>query len=120
MSLSNLKYYTTFMLFLMGSSFANFFLLAFLNSFLCDSSINKLFNFPSFPCYGSRYLAFVSISLIAILIYYPLALITFPYSSSIDRNLEIKYKSQYEVLYLQGKFLAIGIDIVFNPLTFKN
>lgn len=47
----NIKFYTTLMLFLMGNSFANFFLMAFLNSFICDDSIDKLFNFPNANCY---------------------------------------------------------------------
>ena len=48
--------------------------------------------------------------------YYPLSLITFPFSSFVDRGLQIKYKSEYEVLYIQTKFMIIGMGVMVTDL----
>lgn len=48
--------------------------------------------------------------------YYPISLITFPFSSFADRGLQIKYKSEYEVVYIQFKFMMIGASVLITSL----
>ena len=59
------------------------------------------------------------VSLMIMLFYYPLASMIFPFSAAIDRTLQIKYKSEYEIVYLQSKFLVNGINVIFNQMNFQ-
>jgi hypothetical protein len=87
LSFTNLRFYTTFMLFLMGSSFSNLFIMGSINSYICDESTNTLFNFPDNECYTNLHIAEMCISLLILVSYYPLALLIFPFSAAIDRTL---------------------------------
>ncbi len=102
----------------MGSSFSNVFIMASLNSYMCEETTLTLWNFPGNQCYTTVHLIEMFGSLLILLTYYPLASLIFPFSSAIDSTLEIKYKAEYEIVYLQSKFLVNGINVVFNQLEF--
>ncbi len=75
------------MLFLFGSALANYVISIALNSFICDSSSGELFNFSGETCYNNLHYIYMVLSLLILLIYWPISLITFPFSTAIDRSL---------------------------------
>ncbi len=86
-SFTNVKYYTTFLLFLMGSSLSNLFIMTSLNAYMCDETTFTLWNFPDNECYSTLHVLEMFGSLLMLLSYYPLASLIFPFSSAIDRTL---------------------------------
>jgi hypothetical protein len=59
------------------------------------------------------------VALLILAVYWPLSAITFPFSTAMDRQLEIKYKSEFEIVYLQFKFLINGFNTLLNPYDFQ-
>jgi hypothetical protein len=86
-SLTSLKFYTTFLLFLMGSSLSNVFIMTSLNSYICEEHSSRLWNFPDNECYTMSHMGQMFGSLLMLLTYYPLASLIFPFSSAIDHTL---------------------------------
>lgn len=80
-----LKFYTTSILFLLGSGLANYIISIGLNSFLCGES--TLFNFTDTLCYGNTQYTYMLVSLLILVLYWPLSAITFPFSTAMDRSL---------------------------------
>jgi hypothetical protein len=119
LTLCDFKFYTTQLLFLLGSALANYIISIGLNSFLCDQSSGLLYNFSNVSCYTTTQYTYVFISLMILVIYWPLSAITFPFSTAMDRSLEIKYKSEFEIVYLQFKFLINGYNTLLNPFAFQ-
>jgi hypothetical protein len=95
LSLCNLKFFTTQFLFLLGSALANYIISIGLNSFMCNQSSLMLYNFSDVSCYTKTQYAYVFVSFLILIIYWPLSTITFPFSAAMDRSLEIKYKSEF-------------------------
>jgi hypothetical protein len=115
----NLKFYTTRILFLLGSGLANYIMSIGLNSFICSTNTGNLYNFSSTACYSNAQYVYMMLSLLMLVLYWPLSAITFPFSTAQDRNLEIKYKSEYEIIYQQFKFLINGYNTLLNPVSFQ-
>ena len=93
LAMCSLKFFTTQLLFLLGSAFANYIISIGLNSLICDQSTSNLFNFSSVKCYGQSQYSYAFVTLMILAVYWPLSAITFPFSTAMDRSLEIKYKS---------------------------
>lgn len=119
LAICSLKFFTTQLLFLLGSALANYIISIGLNSLICNQSNSTVFNFTSVTCYGQIQYVYVFVTLMILVVYWPLSAITFPFSTAMDRSLEIKYKSQFEIVYLQFKFLINGYNTLLNPYDFK-
>jgi hypothetical protein len=106
-------------MFMLGSGLANYVIAIGLNSWICDQSTDTLFNFSDVSCYTKTHYAYMLAGLMILVIYWPLSVITYPFNTAMDRNLEIKYKVEYEVLYLQVKFMINGFNTLLNPFPFQ-
>jgi hypothetical protein len=93
LAICSLKFFTTQLLFLLGSALANYIISISLNSLICNQSNSTVFNFTSVTCYGQIQYVYVFVTLMILVVYWPLSAITFPFSTAMDRSLEIKYKS---------------------------
>lgn len=93
LSICSIKFFATQLLFLLGSALANYIISIALNSLICDQTAQVLFNFTSEACYGQKHFVYMFAALMILVVYWPLSAITFPFSTAMDRSLEIKYKS---------------------------
>lgn len=119
LTLCHFKFYTIQLLFLLGSALANYIISIGLNSFLCDPATQQLLNFNGVDCFSTTQEVCLFASLLILVVYWPLSAITFPFSTAMDRSLEIKYKSEFEIVYLQFKFLINGCNTLLAPFVFR-
>lgn len=74
-------------MFLLGSGLANYVIAIGLNSWICDSSNETLFNFGEVTCSTKVHYGYMLVGLIILVIYWPLSVITYPFNTAMDRNL---------------------------------
>jgi len=106
----SLKFYTTRLLFVLGSSFTGLILNNSVNIFLCSSTDGTNYFAvadSTVECMSLSHISYMVASLLVVITYYPLAVVVFPYSSIIDRSKQIKYRAEFEVAYVQLK-LVVG------------
>lgn len=89
------KFWSKTVMFMMGSGLANYIIAIGLNSWICDQSRDSLFNFSDVSCYNKVHYGYMLGSLLILVVYWPLSVITYPFNTAMDRNLEIKYKVEY-------------------------
>jgi len=76
------KFYTKTVMFMLGSGLANYIIAIGLNSFICDSSTSVLYNFSDVDCYNKIHYGYMLISLLILVIYWPLSVITYPFNTA--------------------------------------
>jgi hypothetical protein len=69
-------------MFLLGSGLANYIIAIALNSFICDTSANTLYNFSNVDCYTKIHYGYMLMSLLMLVIYWPLSVITYPFNTA--------------------------------------
>lgn len=105
------------MLFVLGSSLTGLILNNSLSMYLCSSVGNGYVAIAdgTLECLSLTHVSYMIASLVVVLIYYPLAVVVFPYSSIIDRSKQIKYRAEFEVAYVQLK-LFVGAFLTLLSL----
>ncbi|CAD8059304.1 unnamed protein product [Paramecium sonneborni] len=90
----------------------------YIDAFICDYSEYPytLVRQPSVECMSDFHFLYISLAIIGCGIYYPLSTYLQPTFQFMDRSLDLKYKSNFVVLYIQAKLLILGSSSVFSNL----
>ena len=78
----SLKFYTKTVMFMLGSGLANYIIAIGLNSFICDSNSSTLYNFSNVDCHTKMHYGYMLMSLLVLVIYWPLSVITYPFNTA--------------------------------------
>ncbi|CAD8053184.1 unnamed protein product [Paramecium sonneborni] len=91
---------------------------SYIDAFICDYSSYPytLVRYPSVECMSDFHFMYVSLAIFGCIIYYPLSSYLQPTFQYMDHSLDLKYKSNYAVLYIQAKLLVLGMTTVFSNL----
>ncbi|CAD8144405.1 unnamed protein product [Paramecium octaurelia] len=90
----------------------------YIDAFICDYSQYSytLVRQPSVECMSDIHFLYISFAIVGCGIYYPLSTYLQPTFQFMDRSLDLKYKSNFVVLYIQAKLLILGSSSVFSNL----
>ncbi|CAD8139272.1 unnamed protein product [Paramecium octaurelia] len=91
---------------------------SYIDAFICDYSSYPytLVRQPSVECMSDLHFMYVTLAIVGCIIYYPLSSYLQPTFQYMDHSLDLKYKSNYVVLYIQAKLLILGMSSVFSNL----
>ncbi|CAD8043059.1 unnamed protein product [Paramecium primaurelia] len=91
---------------------------SYIDAFICDYSSYPytLVRQPSVECMSDLHFMYVTLAIFGCIIYYPLSSYLQPTFQYMDHSLDLKYKSNYVVLYIQSKLLILGMSSVFSNL----
>ncbi|CAD8061136.1 unnamed protein product [Paramecium sonneborni] len=91
---------------------------SYIDAFICDynSYPYTLIRQPSVECMSDIHFMYVTLAIFGSIIYYPLSSYLQPTFQYMDHSLDLKYKSNYFVLYIQAKLLILGMSSVFSNL----
>ncbi|CAD8137097.1 unnamed protein product [Paramecium octaurelia] len=90
----------------------------YIDAFICDYSEYPytLVRQPSVECMSDLHFLYITFAIVGCGIYYPLSTYLQPTFQFMDRSLDLKYKSNFVVLYIQAKLLILGSSSVFSNL----
>ncbi|CAD8141534.1 unnamed protein product [Paramecium pentaurelia] len=90
----------------------------YIDAFICDYSEYPyiLVRQPSVECMSDLHFLYITLAIVGCGIYYPLSTYLQPTFQFMDRSLDLKYKSNFVVLYIQAKLLILGSSSVFSNL----
>ena len=99
---------------LLGKSMYFTIICSLLSALACDFSESKLIVQESIECFSDDHSAYLLVSLLLFLVYYPIATLLYPNVQYQDRALDIKFDSTFLVLESQGKLLIASFGVFFK------
>ncbi len=112
-------FFFTFIYKLMILSLFNAITQTFLDTFNCNWTSSSTTTYvlnddTSIECFSDVHNRFILISLIGILVYYPLSSYAMPNFQFAEKSLDLKYRSSYLILYFQVNFALLSGKVLLS------
>ncbi|CAD8111324.1 unnamed protein product [Paramecium sonneborni] len=114
-SFPQIKYFINKALQIISGQFI-FIMKIYIDAFICDYSEYPymLIRKKDLQCYEDLHFIVILLSIFGCIIYYPLQAYLLPIFQYNDYSLDLKYKSNYVVIFTQAKLLILGLSTVFR------